>query len=38
MNHAYAIPASYTQKQSTDISTAPQVGPDANQTNAWAIK
>jgi hypothetical protein len=36
-NHAFAIPISYTQKQSADISTAPQVGPDATQTNIWAL-
>jgi len=36
-NHAFAIPVSYTQKQSADISTAPQVGPDATQTNIWAL-
>jgi hypothetical protein len=49
MNHQYAIPASYTEKQSIDESTitagsgnaagtvAPQVGPDANQTNVWTL-
>jgi len=36
-NHAFAIPISYTQKQSADISTAPQVGPDPAQTNIWAL-
>jgi len=38
MNHAYVIPAGYTQKQSADRSTTPQVGPDANQINVWALK
>ncbi len=38
MNHAYVIPAGYIAKQSTDITTAPRVGPDANQTNIWATK
>ncbi len=38
MNHAYVIPASYQQKQSADRTTPPQVGPDANQTNVWALK
>jgi hypothetical protein len=38
MNHAYAIPATYTQKQSTDVSTPAQVGPDVSQANMWAIK
>jgi hypothetical protein len=38
MNHAYVIPANYTAKQSTDVNTPPQVGPDANQVNLWALK
>jgi hypothetical protein len=50
MNHAYVIPAGYTEKQSSDASTinvgsgnpagtvAPQIGPDANQVNVWALK
>ena len=38
MNHTYAIPATYVEK-STDDDTQPlQVGPDATQTNLWAIK
>jgi hypothetical protein len=42
MNHAYVIPASYTQKiVTTDTvgtqEATPQVGPDKNQTNIWAI-
>jgi hypothetical protein len=32
MNHAYVIPNGYVQKNGT------QVGPDANQINAWALK
>ena len=38
MNHAFVIPATYQQKQSTDRSTPPQVGPDATQVNVWALK
>jgi hypothetical protein len=40
MNHAYVIPATYKQKQSTDIdpSIPAQVGPDASQVNLWALK
>ncbi|HWM65232.1 MAG TPA: hypothetical protein VNO35_01500, partial [Steroidobacteraceae bacterium] len=38
MNHSYVIPTTYTQKQSTDAATAPQVGPDANQVNVWSLK
>ena len=38
MNHGYVIPATYTQKQSADRTSTPQVGPDANQTNVWALK
>jgi len=38
MNHAYVIPTSYTAKQSTDVNTAAQVGPDASQTNIWSLK
>jgi hypothetical protein len=38
MNHAYVIPAGYTAKQSSDMSTTPQVGPDSNQTNIWSLK
>jgi len=36
-NHAFAIPVAYTQKQSADISTPAQVGPDPTQTNIWAL-
>jgi len=38
MNHAYVIPANYTAKQSADVNTAPQVGPDGNQINLWSLK
>ncbi len=50
MSHAYVIPAGYVEKQSSDASTivagsgnaagtvAPQVGPDPNQINVWALK
>lgn len=38
INHAFIAPASYTAKQSSDVSIAAQVGPDATQTNVWAIK
>jgi len=38
MNHGYAIPTTYTQKQSADVQTAPQVGPDPNQVNVWSLK
>jgi hypothetical protein len=40
MNHAYVIPATYIQKQSTDIdpTVAAQVGPDKSQANLWALK
>ena len=36
INHAFVAPAGYTQKQSADVSTTAQVGPDASQTNVWA--
>jgi hypothetical protein len=35
MNHAYVIPADYVQKNGFPTQ---QVGPDANQINAWALK
>ena len=38
MNHQFVIPAGYVQKQSADRTTPPQVGPDANQVNVWALK
>ncbi|MGF6367504.1 hypothetical protein OKW40_000254 [Paraburkholderia sp. RAU6.4a] len=39
MNHAYVIPAGYTQKfQTGDVSDPAQVGPDATQKNLWATK
>ncbi len=34
MNHAYVIPGGYVQKNGSPA----HVGPDANQTNAWAIR
>lgn len=36
MNHAYVIPAGYVQKNG--YPTIKQVGPDADQRNAWALK
>jgi hypothetical protein len=40
MNHAYVIPATYIQKQSSDIDPAvtAQVGPDKSQASLWALK
>jgi len=46
MNHAYVIPAGYTEKQSSDESTiragsgnaAGTVAPHATQANVWALK
>ncbi|VTU34408.1 Phosphoesterase family protein [Variovorax sp. SRS16] len=38
INHAWVAAAGYTQKQSADVAVPPQVGPDANQTNVWALK
>lgn len=38
MNHAYVYPASYTQKQSSDVTGTPQTGPDASQVNLWSLK
>jgi len=38
INHAFVPPASYTEKQSADVSVPAQVGPDATQLNVWAIK
>jgi Phosphoesterase family len=35
MNHAFVIPAGYVQKNGFPT---PQLGPDANQFNAWALK
>jgi hypothetical protein len=37
MNHQYVIPAGYVELISNDQNTTPQVGPDANQTNVWAL-
>lgn len=38
MNHRYVFPSSYTQKQSADVNTPAQTGPDATQTNLWSLK
>jgi hypothetical protein len=38
MNHAFKIPASYTAKQSSDVTRTAQTGPDTSQTNIWATK
>jgi hypothetical protein len=38
INHAFVIPASYTQKQSGDVSTTAQVGADTTQVNVWSLK
>ena len=38
MNHSYVFPGNYTQKQSADVNTAPQTGPDTNQINLWSLK
>src|SRR5471030_1986260 len=37
VNHAFVAPASYTQKQSADVSTPAQVGPDSSQVNVWSL-
>jgi hypothetical protein len=38
INHAFVAPASYTAKQSADVTTAAQVGPDSQQTGVWSLK
>jgi hypothetical protein len=46
INHAYKIPATYTQKLDplgivpvgAASGVTPQVGPDVNQTNVWSLK
>jgi hypothetical protein len=38
INHAWVASTNYTQKQSADVSTPAQIGPDAKQTNVWALK
>lgn len=38
INHAFVAPATYTQKQSADVSSTAQVGPDASQKNVWATQ
>jgi hypothetical protein len=35
MNHAYVVPAGYLQKNGFP---APQIGPDRDQRNAWALR
>ncbi|MDB5988777.1 MAG: hypothetical protein JWQ10_180 [Herbaspirillum sp.] len=37
INHAFVAPATYTQKQSADVSAPAQVGPDASQVNVWSL-
>jgi len=37
VNHAFVAPASYTQKQSADVSTPAQIGPDSSQVNVWSL-
>jgi hypothetical protein len=37
-NHAFVAPASYTQKQSADVTGTAQVGPDASQVNIWSVR
>ena len=38
INHAWVAPATYTQKQSSDVTVPAQIGPDATQRNVWALK
>ena len=38
MNHAFVIPADYVQKSGFLTPPGPQIGPDADQRNAWAVK
>nr|WP_077036659.1 phosphoesterase [Pelomonas sp. KK5] len=38
MNHSYVFPTTYTQRQSGDVNTAAQTGPDATQVNLWSLK
>jgi hypothetical protein len=38
INHGFVAPASYTAKQSADVTTAAQVGPDSQQTGVWSLK
>lgn len=38
INHAFVAPATYTQIQSSDVTSAPQTGPDVSQRNVWALK
>jgi hypothetical protein len=38
INHAFVAPATYTQKQSADVTVTAQAGPDASQVNVWSLK
>ena len=38
MNHAFVIPPGYQQKSGFVTPPGPQVGPDSNQLNIWALK
>ena len=38
INHAWVAASNYTQKQSSDVTTPAQTGPDARQANVWAVK
>ena len=39
MNHAFVIPGDYSQKSGFVIPPGiPQVGPDTDQRNPWALK
>jgi hypothetical protein len=38
INHAWVAPSTYTQRQTADVTTAPQTGPDSKTANVWALK
>jgi hypothetical protein len=38
INHAWVAPSTYIQRQTADVTTAPQTGPDAKTSNVWALK
>jgi hypothetical protein len=38
MNHHFAIPDGYQQKSGFVTPPGPQIGPDANQVNGWALR
>jgi hypothetical protein len=38
MNHMFIIPSGYVQKSGFVTPPGPQIGPDANQLNPWALK